>query len=243
MKAMLKKYIHQPRPIVASLLAVLLLPVLTALACRAYFHQQAAADKVEFYLQSLDVMYQRQAQNLPKGSILFFGDSHIQGLSVTAISPKAVNFGVGHLQLQRLAQNIERYPNLKHAEKIVIGIGINDLLQHEFLQQDAAIADLLTALQCCSTKVVLLSVLPVDEVTLNQPGMNKKIIALNQKLKSAALQTGATYLELYPEFLDDQGQLALSYNLGDGLHLNPIGNQLFIELLRNKVSLGSSNVQ
>ncbi len=238
MKAMLKKYIHQPQPIVASLLAMMLL---TALACRAYFHQQAAADKVEFYLQSLDVMYQRQAQNLPKGSILFYGDSHIQGLSVTAINPKAVNFGIGHLQLQRLAQNIVRYPNLKHAEKIVIGIGINDLLQDEFLQQDAAIVGLLTALQCCSTKVVLLSVLPVDEISMSEPGLNIKIIALNKKLKTAALEFGAIYLELYPKFTNDTGQLDLNYHLGDGLHLNATGNQLLIELIKNKLQLGGSN--
>src|SRR5262245_21550491 len=33
--------------------------------------------------------------NVPDGSVLFFGDSLVQGLCVVAVTPNAVNFGIG----------------------------------------------------------------------------------------------------------------------------------------------------
>lgn len=213
-------------------LALLVLPLLTALACRFYFHQQASKDKVQFYQQSLDVMYQRQAQNLPAGSLLFFGDSHIQGLAVTAISPKAVNFGIGHQQLQRLAQTISNYPGLVQADKIIIGIGINDLLQATLIEPDLVIAKLLTALQCCSDKVVLLSVLPVNEKTLGKPGLNQDIVKLNHRLQSASQVAGFRFIDLHTLFVNQNGELTSEHDIGDGLHLNPAAYKILIKEIK-----------
>lgn len=221
-------------------LALLLLPVLTALACRYYFHQQAAKDKVEFYQQSLEIMYQRQAQNLPAGSLLFFGDSQIQGLAVTAISPKAVNFGIGHQQLRQLAQTISNYPGLARADKIIIGIGINDLLQATVPEPEQAIAKLLTALQCCSDKVVLLSVLPVNETTLGKPGLNQRITRFNQHFKAAALTAGTRYIELSDTYADGGGHLSANYDLGDGLHLSRAGYAAMIQQIKSELQQSNS---
>lgn len=221
------------RPSACYWLGLVLLPILTALACRFYYHQQAAADKSLFYQNSLDMMYQRQAQNLPAGAVLFFGDSHIQGLAVTAISPNAVNFGIGHQQLQRLAKHISNYPGLELAEKIVIGIGINDLLHAPQVQPDNAINQLVEALQCCRNKVALLSVLPVNEKKLQRPGLNKHIAAFNRRLKDAALQAGVNYVDYYTAFIGEGGELASHYDLGDGLHLSPAGYQVMIEQIKS----------
>lgn len=235
---------HSPgflRPSVCYWLGLVLLPILTALACRFYYHQQAAADKSLFYQNSLDVMYQRQAQNLPADAILFFGDSHIQGLAVTAIAPNAVNFGIGGQQLQRLANHISDYPGLELAGKIVIGIGINDLLHAPDVSIDIAIARLVKALQCCSSKVLLLSVLPVNEATLQKPGLNQSIKALNQQLKTAAQQAGFIYVDSYSSFINQYEQLSSGYDLGDGLHLNPAGYKLLIQNIKSGIKKGSSN--
>ncbi len=184
-------------------------------------------------------MYQRQAQNLPADAILFFGDSHIQGLAVTAIAPNAVNFGIGDQQLQRLANHISDYPGLELAGKIVIGIGINDLLHAPQMQPDTAIKQLVDALQCCRNKVVLLSVLPVNEIKRQRPGLNKRIAAFNQRIKGAALQAAINYVDYYTAFIGENGELAPHYDLGDGLHLNPAGYEVMIQQIKSGLQKGS----
>lgn len=224
-------------------LGLLVLPLLTALACRFYFHQQAAADKTLFYQQSLEVMYQRQAQNLPPGSIMFLGDSQIQGLAVTAISSNAVNFGIGHQQLQRLAKRVSDYPGLTQTEQIVIGIGINDLLHAPDFEPELAIAQLVSGLQCCRNKVLLLGVLPVNEVTLQRPGLNQRIVQFNQQLQSAAQSAGMNFLNLHSSFASAQGGMISKYDLGDGLHLNPTGYEMLIGLIKTSLLQGKFNEQ
>jgi lysophospholipase L1-like esterase len=238
---MLSNHLNSPLQTRLYWIALLILPLLTALSCRSYFHQQSAKDKVQFYQESLEIMYKRQAQNLPADAVLFFGDSHIQGLAVTAVSPKAVNFGIGHQQLQRLSVNINGYHGLVQAEKIIIGIGINDLLNAPEFKPDAAIAQLLNSLQCCLTKVVLLSALPVNEIKLQKPGLNKIISVFNQQVQETALTAGFSYIELGPAFVDHSGQLAPKYDLGDGLHLNPAGYQLLIDQLKNELKQDVTN--
>lgn len=222
-------------------LSLLVLPLLTALACRYYFHRQAAVDKTLFYQQSLEVMYLRQAQNLPAGSIVFLGDSQIQGLAVTAISPNAVNFGIGHQQLQHLAKKINDYPGLAQTEKIVIGIGINDLLHKPDIAPGQAIAQLVNSLSCCRNKVLLLGVLPVNEETLQRPGLNQRIVEFNRQLQSAAQAAGISFLDLYPLFTAPREGMRPEYDLGDGLHLSPTGYELLILEIESAIQKGESN--
>lgn len=219
-------------------LGLLVLPLLTALVCRFYFHQQANTDKTLFYQQSLEVMYQRQAQNLPAGTIVFFGDSQIQGLAVTAISPNAVNFGIGHQQLQRLAKRIGDYPGLAQTEKIVIGVGINDLLHTADFEPEMAIAQLAKGLQCCRDKVLLLSVLPVDEMKLQRPGLNQRIEEFNRQLQIAAQAADFHFLNLQPSFNSAEGGMHSKYDLGDGLHLNPAGYENLIQQIKITLQQG-----
>lgn len=213
-----------------ALLAMLLVSVLSLLAGYYFAQQQAFTGKVAFYQQSLTTMYQRQAGNLPAGAVLFFGDSHIQGLAVTAVSPTAVNFGIGHQQLRQLASTLAGYPLLHQANKIVIGVGINDLLQQR-TDIAASVVQLFKALQCCRQKVWLLGLLPVNETRLNMPGLSQQVLAFNEQLRQAAAHAGVQYIELYPIFADPQGQLANRFDLADGLHLNQQGYQLLIQQL------------
>ena len=215
-----------------ALLAMLLVSVLSLLAGYYFAQQQAFTGKVAFYQQSLTTMYQRQAGNLPAGAVLFFGDSHIQGLAVTAVSPKAVNFGIGHQQLRQLASTLAGYPLLNQANKIVIGVGINDLLQQRTdvaADVAAALVQLFKTLQCCRHKVWLLGLLPVNEIRLKRPGLNQQVLAFNEQLRQAAADAGVKLIELYPIFADPQGQLANRFDLADGLHLNQQGYQLLTQ--------------
>ncbi len=186
-------------------------------------------------------MYLRQSQNLPAGAIVFLGDSQIQGLAVTAISPNSVNFGIGHQQLQHLVKRISYYTDLEHADHIVIGIGINDLLHKADFEPETAIAQLINALRCCRNKVILLSVLPVDELKLHRPGLNQRIIEFNQRLQRAAQAADINFLNLYPSFAAKHGGMLPKYDLGDGLHLNPAGYLMMIRLIKTTLQQGKVN--
>lgn len=199
------------------------------------------SQKVFFYQNSLEIMYKRQAQNLPAGTVIFFGDSQIQGLAVTAVSPQAANFGIGHQQMRHLSKNISGYAGLLHAERLVIGIGINDLLLVPDLKADQTISGLVTSLKCCLHKTAILSVLPVNEKTLQKPGLNRRIIEFNKQIEIAAKHFGFLYIDIFTSFADENTGIAYKYDLGDGLHLNPTGYDLLIQKLKTAIQQGTDN--
>ena len=71
---------------------------------------------------------------VPKGAVLFIGDSFIQSMCVAAITEKAVNFGIGGDTTEGVLKRLPRYTSIKRARAIVLAIGYNDL--HE-LDNDA----------------------------------------------------------------------------------------------------------
>lgn len=220
---------------------ILLINVFAVIYYTCLYWKPRFQQSVLFYQDTLEIMYQRQAQNLPAGSIVFLGDSQIQGLAVTAISPNAVNFGIGHQQLQRLAKKINDYPGLAQTEKIVIGIGINDLLHTPDVAPGQAIAQLVKGLSCCRNKVLLLGVLAVNEKTLQRPGLNQRIVEFNRQLQSAAQAAGMSFLDLYPLFTAPRDGMRPAYDLGDGLHLNPTGYEILIQQIKNSLQKDRAN--
>lgn len=206
-----------------------------ALVTRYTLNQRVFPEKIRFYQASLETMYKRQAQNLPDGSILFFGDSHIQGLAVTAISPLAVNFGIGHQQLKHLAVNIKNYPGISRAKKIIIGIGVNDLLHQQHAELYDSIPQLLAAIDCCRDKVLLLGLMPINEQILGRTGLNQQISTFNLHLQQTAYAADIAFLDLYKVFSDPAGQLVHTFDLGDGLHLSQAGYQVLIQQLQQVI--------
>lgn len=186
-------------------------------------------------------MYHRQAQNLPSGTMIFLGDSHIQGLSATAVHSDAVNFGIGHQQLQDLVRYIRDYPEILKNKTIVIGIGINDLLKSSQFNSENAIENLLSALKRCDCHIFLLSILPVNEEKLSKPGLNGRIATMNRQFNIAVINAGIVFINFNKLFADQTGQLATKYDLGDGIHLNSKGYELLIKQIKLGLLQGSIN--
>lgn len=65
---------------------------------------------------------------VPPGSLLFFGDSHLQALPVGGLA-QAYNFAIGGETAQRLNERLDRYASLSSARAVVIGAGTNDLIE------------------------------------------------------------------------------------------------------------------
>jgi len=60
-----------------------------------------------------------------------------------------------------------------------------------------------------------------------------KIVLLNEKIKSNAEKDGIPYLDLYPDFADENGQLQPEFTV-DGIHLSAAGYLKWREVFKQK---------
>ena len=227
------------RRIVLTLLCSALLvgcwQVLVARRVRASDHQTVTP-----HFRRMVAYHERSVEIVPKEAVVFIGDSIMQGLCVAAVSPKAVNYGIGGDTTAGVLHRLETYrPALDRASAVVIAIGVNDLLvrrNQDILSSHARILGSLPGVP-----VVISSVLPVDEsMSRDRLGWNKRIVDLNHSLKRLALT------DVRFEFVDNQstfdrdsdGTLDAQCHIGDGLHLNSFGNGMWASNLRAALPLG-----
>ncbi len=141
-------------------------------------------------------------------------------------------FGV----LARLENIIKLEP-----KKLFLEIGINDVSQN--IPSQIIIKNITTIAQQIKakspkTKVYVYSILPTnDNVKNNYPeafNKNETIKSINQNLRQKAKSNKFTYIDLNKILSDNQGKLNTKYADPDGLHLNSLGYQTCIKLLKSK---------
>lgn len=196
--------------------------------------KQTTAELTPHYHQ-MTAFLSRVDKNLPEGVILFIGDSLIQGMAVTAVTPGAVNFGIGSDTTLGVLKRIQGYRSLASAKLVVLAIGVNDLRHREnsaIVENLAAILNLMPD----HTPVIVNAVLPVDEPRLGKPGFNDRIRALNAKLEVLVNRRQNTqFLDIGAALIDESGMLAGQRHIGDGLHLSQSGYDLWIAALKTAV--------
>ena len=189
------------------------------------------------FYQNMVAFHARQDKNVPTGSILFFGDSIAQGLAVTAVDKYAVNFGIGHDSSLSLLKRLPLYSSVQRAGLIVLTIGINDVLRN---RPDSEIIDnykKIIAFIPPHIPVVITPIFPIDELALKKPEYNKRIDLLNDSIKKLCeLSKEINCLETWQTLRDSDNNLADIYHTGDGLHLSPQGNKVWIERLKFKIA-------
>jgi len=178
--------------------------------------------------------HQRIDSTVPDDSVVFIGDSHTQGIAVTAIVDNAVNYGIaGDTTINVLSRLPNYHISLGNAQLIVLQVGVNDLLRHrkpENVVED--FANILTSLP--NKPVLVIGLMPVDEKVERFAGVNADVTVLNQKIKTLVNERPhTTFLETATAVGDDTGNLQAKYHLGDGLHLSPAGNQVWMKLIRS----------
>ncbi len=119
-----------------------------------------------------------------------------------------------------------------HPETILVMIGINDLVQgvsDEIILGNQRRIILYLHRVHPKTQIVVQAILPHGGQQANWEGRekllaipNSRIRNLNQQLQSIAAAEGVKYLNLYPLFANQQGELRPELST-DGLHLNPQG--------------------
>lgn len=165
------------------------------------------------------------------GSTLFLGDSLTQGLNVSAVTDKAINYGIGMDTSFGLLKRVPRYKSLSRVSTVVIAIGINDLIRI-----DRELADIIDNYKKIlrslppQANIVMQAIFPVDENT-DLVGINEKIIQLNAMLQSLAEEEKHDFLNLREDFIDEDGNLLKELHRGDGLHLSTKGYSRWIDAL------------
>jgi len=164
-----------------------------------------------------------------KNRLVFLGDSLFQFHNFSNFNPQH-NAGIaGDTSdgiLYRLHYTLDKKPTA-----LVLMIGINDLLQMQYVEiiqeNYLKIFAKLDALE----KVYICSVLPVDLINDNF-NINEKIIVLNHFLRTEAEQRAYVYIDIYKEMVGDDGGIQKELS-SDGVHLTAKAYEILERVLEN----------
>jgi len=162
-------------------------------------------------------------------TVVFLGDSHFakQPLDAFFTEVEVVNSGVnGNTSQQVLDRVLQAVPG--NASKVVIGVGINDLLLGGSVSEYATNMDsLLRTLhkERSNAGLIVLSIMPTAD-----PIYETDINACNAILRSMCETYRCEYVDLYEPFV--QGNVIQPSLVYDGLHLNKVGTEIWVEMIR-----------
>ena len=186
----------------------------------------------EYYIRQMLAFNARKDLNLPAGSVLFYGDSMVQGLAVASASDMAVNYGIGQATSEHVALQLRNHQNVARAKAVVIAVGINDIAREESAQ---VLPNYRAAIQNIpeTVPVIISQIMPVDEEDLQRLGLSQIVNTVNTELDQlCASSPRIECLNAGTSLADDNGQLKRQYHTGDGLHLNARGNKIWLQQLR-----------
>jgi lysophospholipase L1-like esterase len=173
------------------------------------------------------------AEQQPRRLTILAGDSISLWFPEELLSPDRtwLNQGVSGETSVGLLERLNLFDQTR-PETVFVMIGINDLMRGTdeltLLENQRLIIDYLKAVHP-QAQIVIQSILPhaAEKATwegrdrlLNLP--NRDIQELNRQLEDVAREEGVYFLDLYPLFADDAGNLRMELST-DGLHLNRQG--------------------
>lgn len=202
------------------------------------FGLEAPQEEINDQYRTMAIFQARVGKNLPSNAVLFIGDSHIQGLAVSAITAHAVNYGIGNDTTVGVMARLPGEKLLTRSRAVVLAIGFNDL---RYRDNRAIIANIVKILQRIpeTTKVVLCAIFPVGKMVSVNSDYNERIVGINASMQRLPSRyANVTYLSIFDDLTSD-GILKPEYHLNDGIHLSPKGydvwiNQLTFELNKLK---------
>ena len=179
--------------------------------------------------------HRRMDGSVPDGAIVFIGDSMVHALVTSAIADKTANYGIGGDTVAGLIDRLSIYESLAGARAIVVSIGVNDLWWRSNDEIELLYRQLFSQLPQ-QVPVLANAIFPVEEKFDFPDGTNDRINALNSAVAAVANEhDNVTFLDYSAEFTSDSAQLDPSLHIGDGLHLNTRGYQLWIDILRDNL--------
>lgn len=189
-------------------------------------------DELTSYFYTLFSFQQRVDKNTPNNTVHFIGDSLIQGLAVSAVFPQSVNFGIGQDTTVGVLTRLPFYTSISRSKLVVIAIGINDL---KLRKNDEIIKKYQEIIEAIPKTVPLLfsAILPVNEIAGKRTDDNDRIKTINEALKEICLGNNRLYfIDISKSLVDSKGDLSSQFHRGDGIHLNHLGNDIWIYQLK-----------
>lgn len=189
-------------------------------------------ERIVPHYKTMITYHQRMDDSVPNNAVIFIGDSITQGLAVSAVTPLAVNYGIGRDTTAGVLERIPLYCSLTRAEATVLAIGVNDLRQRNNDQILANFESILEQLPN-SVPTVISAILPVDPRVWPEPDHNQRIAQINHELELlCSIYPTLIFTNSSTRLLDAEQNLASSHHVGDGIHLSTAGYKIWIEDLR-----------
>lgn len=177
-------------------------------------------------------------ENALLGKIVFLGNSITEGGNWKQLlkDSTVINRGISGDNTFGVLARINDIVKLKPAAVFVL-IGTNDLskkIPNEVILEN--IFTIISKVKAGSPKTAIFiqSILPVNETVEKFPKQFNNAVhihTINEQLERYASRLRYTYVDLYGKFLDSQGKLDVKYTY-DGLHLNAVGYQQWLEILK-----------
>lgn len=175
---------------------------------------------------------------IQQNTIVFLGDSITEACEWDELlrDDRVVNRGIGRDGTRRLLERLD--PVLEPDPKqIFLMIGVNDLAYSTIANTldgyKAVIEKILT--EAPNTELILQSVLPINKNILKVNLENEDILAFNQAIADLAKSHQLKFVDLFPHFTDEAGNLDKKYT-SDGIHLNGAAYLLWKSLIHPYLS-------
>lgn len=174
-----------------------------------------------------------------QGKTVFLGNSITEGANWRKLlkDSTVINRGISGDNTFGVLARMDEISKLKPSNLFIL-IGTNDLSKRipdeVVIENIFAIVSKIKA-SSPKTKIFVQSILPVNETIEKFPQQFNNpdhILTINDQLSRYAERLRYTYIDLYGNFLDEQGKLKAAYTY-DGLHLNAAGYQHWIKILKN----------
>jgi lysophospholipase L1-like esterase len=188
-------------------------------------------DELTKHYYQMTAFHNRVDKNLNDKYNIFIGDSLVQGLAVLSVDKMSVNYGIGSDTTFGVIERLPIYNSIYKARNIILSIGHNDIGKRS---KSDIIKNFQTIIEYIPTdiKVIICSVIFIDENIKTNKISNMQILELNNEIENIIENySNVIYLNVN-QYLAPSGNLPPRFHIGDGVHLNKEGNEVWIYELK-----------
>lgn len=194
------------------------------------------ARRANNFVADMFAYHARMDASVPRGADIFFGDSITQSLATAAVSPRAINYGIGTLDSAQLLAALPAYQSVKRANTLYLAIGTNDFLSGRQAGLDLRMRGI-AALLPLGTPVVWSSIMPIA----GKHASSAEIMAINRRIRELCSgRPRCIFVDTWALLTSADGRAAGIFFLRDGIHLSETGYAAWIGGLRAAASAVSS---
>ena len=174
--------------------------------------------------------------HIPDNAIIFIGDSLTQSLPVATITPLGINFGITNDTSLGVFKRLNQYSSIRRSKIVIFEIGLNDLSTRDPDEVIKNYEDIINYIPK-NIEIIFNAVHPVNEDFYKNHGeSNERIDQLNRGLKHVCSKyPNVHFLSIATLLKDKNGNLSNEYHIGDGVHLNYYGYEIWIKELKIKI--------